>query len=150
MILKIIIELIFISTIIYFLHKMLLNKFYAKRDKRKFVFGVTVLFAFLISIIVVLILNISFVPSSIKFNMQVWEENLSQRNKMAKYIIEKKLLIGKTKQEVINMLGNDYYNYPNMMSYQIGYSDNYMSVDPDVLYINFENNQVIEVKRGET
>jgi len=60
-------------------------------------------------------------------------------------------LIGKTKQEVIDILGDDGNKMEsNVWYYNLGFVPRFMAIDPDVLTIKFDNGKVIEVGQHET
>ena len=70
---------------------------------------------------------------------------------MSEDIIESKLLIGKTKQEIVELLGDDYYSYnENHIAYDLGFVPGLLNIDPDVLDIYFENGKVIKVDQHGT
>ena len=102
-----------------------------------------------IGVILVILVNLNEV-SKIKFDRDIWEHNISQRNKIANYLINTNLLIGKTKEEIIRLLGKPNYINENILYYNIGKSDNYMSVDPNLLIIHLKNNKVFKIEKGES
>ncbi len=70
---------------------------------------------------------------------------------MSKDITKSEMLIGKTKSEVIEILGDE----ENKMTddtwhYYLGFVPRFLSIDPDIIIIRFENNQVVEVTQRET
>jgi len=57
-------------------------------------------------------------------------------------------LIGKTKDEVIELLGDDFYSYDeNHIVYDLGFVPELLNIDPDVLDIYFENGKVVKVRQ---
>ena len=85
------------------------------------------------------------------FDKQIWETNIEERYMMSEDIIESDILIGKTKQEIIELLGIDYWTYgENHISYYLGFVPGIANIDPDVLDIYFENGIVIKVSQHET
>jgi len=92
----------------------------------------------------------SYFPTT-EFDKENWISNKEKRYEMSHDIIESNMLIGKTKQEVIDILGDD----GNKMEsdewyYSLGFVPRFMTIDPDVLNIKFANGKVIEVGQHET
>jgi hypothetical protein len=85
------------------------------------------------------------------FNKYDWEEYAGARFTMSEDIINKNMLIGKTREEVIELLGEkectigDYF-----IKYYLGFASYYLSIDPQILYITFENDKVIKVIQYES
>ena len=70
---------------------------------------------------------------------------------MSNDIIKSEILIGKTKEEVIELLGDDFYTYnENHIAYDLGFVPGLFNIDPDVLDIYFEKGKVIKVDQHET
>jgi hypothetical protein len=70
---------------------------------------------------------------------------------MSNDIIKSNLLIGKTKKDVIELLGDDFYSYDeNHIAYDLGFVPGLLNIDPDVRDIYFENGRVIKVGQHET
>jgi hypothetical protein len=139
---------------IYLLSKWILNKLNIGNAKsRKFIAIIPTVFLSPIAysgIIMIWIYSISYHPSN-EFNKIEWKSNIEERYKMSEDLIESKILIGKTKEEVIELLGNDYStNGENCISYYLGFVPGFANIDPDVLDINFENGKAISVSQHET
>ena len=139
---------------VYFLSKWILKKFKLGNDKnRKFLAIIpTIIISpiLYVGIIMIWIFSISYYPKA-EFNKQKWESNKDERYKLSNDIIKSELLIGKTKDEVINLLGNDFYKYDdNHIAYDLGFVPGLFNIDPDVLDIYFENGKVIKVGQHET
>jgi hypothetical protein len=85
------------------------------------------------------------------FNKYDWEEYIEARFTMSEYIINKKILIGKTREEVVELLGENGYVIGNyFIKYYLGFAPYYLSIDPQILYITFENDRVIKVIQYES
>jgi len=85
------------------------------------------------------------------FDSSAWETNEEERFKMSKDIIESDMLIGKTKAEVIEILGSDFSTYDdNHIAYYLGFVPGMFNIDPDVLDIHFANSKVVKVDQHET
>jgi len=85
-----------------------------------------------------------------EFNKYNWEQFVDTRYTMSYSIIKKRILIGKTKDEVINLLGTKKCVIEhNMIRYSIGFLPAFFRDYPDSLEIIFENEKVIKViQRG--
>ncbi|OIQ20279.1 hypothetical protein [Lacinutrix sp. MedPE-SW] len=87
-----------------------------------------------------------------RFTKENWERNRSTRYKMADDIIERQVLLGKTKQEIINLLGYAVFTTKNgkeILQYKLGKSPNFGTVKRETLIIYFENEKVTLVVRGQ-
>jgi hypothetical protein len=139
---------------VYFLSNWILKKFKLGNDNnRKFLAIIPTIIIgpiLYVGIIMIWIFSISYYPKT-DFNKQKWESNKEERYKMSNDIIKNELLIGKTKDEVINLLGNEFYKYDdNHIAYDLGFLPGLFNIDPDVLDIYFENGKVIKVGQHET
>ncbi|WP_159023075.1 hypothetical protein [Formosa sp. L2A11] len=86
-----------------------------------------------------------------EFSKLHWETNTEERYKMSKDIIESNILIGKSKAEVSDLLGTDFYVYnDNHIGYNLGFTPGFFNIDPDVLDIYFKNSKVIRVSLHES
>ncbi len=95
--------------------------------------------------IFLLIFSISYYPTY-DFDQIEWNSNIEERYKMSEDIIESKILIGKTKNEIIEILGENYSsNTHNSLIYELGFVPGLFNIDPDYLRINFENGIAISV-----
>ena len=83
-----------------------------------------------------------------KFHSQTWKSNDRHRYRMINDILESKILIGKTKEEVISLLGNNTEEGPctDCIGYSTYEPDQGFSIDHEVLEINFEQNRVTSVR----
>ncbi|MEZ7497705.1 hypothetical protein QO200_03035 [Flavobacterium sp. Arc3] len=103
-----------------------------------------------IGIIMIWIFSISYYPKT-DFNKQEWNKNKEERYKMSNDIIKGEILIGKTKEEVIELLGDDFYFYDEShIAYDLGFVPGLFNIDPDVLDIYFEKGKVTKVGQHET
>jgi hypothetical protein len=139
---------------IYFLSKWILKKWnFGNEKNRKYLAiipSVVLSPIVYIGVIYLWIFSISYYPTN-DFDKQTWESNPEERYKMSEDIIESKMLIGKTKQEIVELLGNDFYSYSeNHIAYGLGFIPGLFNIDPDVLDIYFENGKVTKVGQHET
>ena len=84
-----------------------------------------------------------------KFDSHTWKSEDRHRYLMINDLIDNKLLIGKTKEEVISLLGNDTEKGPcnDCIGYSTNEPDQGFSIDHEVLEINFnKQNRVASVR----
>lgn len=134
---------------IYFLSKWVLKKMdIGDNQNRKYIAVIPAIILsplLYIGIIMIWVFSISYYPN-VTFNKQKWDSNYEERYKMSKDIIKSDILIGKTKDEIIELLGNDFYAYDkNHISYELGFVPELFNIDPVFLDIYFENGKVIKV-----
>ncbi|MCL2346660.1 MAG: hypothetical protein FWC50_00215 [Planctomycetaceae bacterium] len=145
-----------IATPIYFLSKFFLKKANLGNDKnRKYI---AVLSTVIISPIINFLLVLSFIfymtyyPTE-PFDQQKWETNIEKRYTMSEDVIKSKMLIGKTKEEVVKLLGKECTNCDDEgehISYHLGLVPGIANIDPDILEIYFENGKVVKVSQRRT
>jgi len=103
-----------------------------------------------VSLITSFILFISYYPKK-KFDESVWRLNKENRYEMTDDLIDRKLLIGKTKEEVKRILGQDYFKYSvDHWAYDVSFVPSLGGIDPDVLDVFFKNGKVEKVNQHET
>lgn len=139
---------------VYFFNKWILKRLKLGNEKyRKYIALIpTVILSPLlyVGIIMIWIFSISYYPKT-DFDKNEWNENIEERYKMSKDIIKSEMLIGKTKEEVIKLLGDDYDTYDEShIAYDLGFVPGLFNIDPDVLDIYFQNGKVIKVGQHET
>lgn len=102
-----------------------------------------------VGLVMIWIFSISYYPAS-NFDKNEWDSNVEERFKMSEDIIESEILIGKTREEVIQMLGNDFIsNNESKITYELGHVPGLFNIDPDYLDIKLENGKVISVNQYE-
>jgi hypothetical protein len=139
---------------VYFLTKWIFKRLKLGNEKNRKYLAIipTVILSPLlyVGIIMIWIFSVSYYPKT-DFNKQKWNENKEERYKMSNDIIKSEILIGKTKEEVIELLGDDFYSYDeNHIAYDLGFVPGLFNIDPDVLDIYFEKSKVIKVGQHET
>lgn len=139
---------------VYFLTKWILNKLKIGNEKNRKYLAIipTVVLSpiFYVEIILIWIFSVSYYPKT-DFDKQEWNNKKEERYKMSKDIINSEMLIGKTKEEVIELLGDDFYSYDeNSIEYDLGFVPMLFNIDPDVLVIYFEKGKVIKVEQRQT
>lgn len=152
---SVIISLIILLLIIfYFLSKWVLKRFNLGNNKnRKYVAIIPAILLGLITyigFIIIWILYTSYYPHE-NFSKDKWDTNIEERYTMSEDIIKSNILIGKTKDEIIILLGDDYYEYnSHHIGYYLGFVPQVMGIDPDILDIYFKDDKVIKVSQHES
>lgn len=150
--------LLILATPIYFFSKWILKILkFGDNTSRKYlalILAAVLSFTLYVTIGLILIYSIFYYPE-IPFNQQEWSKNTEERYKMSSDIIKSEMLIGKTKAEVIELLGEeDFYSGDdkdeNHMIYYLGYVPGIASIDPDILEIFFEDGKVVAVSQRGT
>ncbi|WP_452222344.1 hypothetical protein [Lacinutrix salivirga] len=83
-----------------------------------------------------------------EFDINEWNANPQTRYKMSNAIIENKLLFGKTKTEVIQLLGpseTSTLNGKEYVSYNLGKTPSFFEQKMETLIITFDNEKVSSV-----
>lgn len=142
---------IIIACIVYYISKLILKRLnFGTSKKRKIVALISSIILsplIYLGIIYMMLFTISYYPSN-DFDKIKWDTNKAERYKMSEDIIESEILIGKTKTEIIQLLGNDFYSYNNNhIAYELGFVPGLFNIDIDVLDIYFENEKVIKVSK---
>jgi len=142
-----------IGLIVFFFSKWILKKRIKEERYRNFLSaGAT--FVCTPIIYVTLVLSILFSDSyytKIEFNQSEWMSNPEERFMMSEDIIDSRMLIGKTQEEVKQILGSEFSQFEAYrINYYIGFVPGMFRIDPDVLEIRFANGVVAEVKQRET
>ena len=138
---------------IYFICKWLMTRLKVgnKRNRKFLAIIPTVILSPLIyvGLVMIWIFSISYYPTS-DFDKNEWNSNIEERFKMSENIIESEILIGKTREEVIQMLGNDFItNNESEITYELGNVPGLFNIDPDYLDIKLKNGKVISVDQYE-
>ncbi|MGF7081213.1 outer membrane protein assembly factor BamE domain-containing protein [Mucilaginibacter sp. UYCu711] len=91
-----------------------------------------------------------FYYQAVDFEKQRWVARPGKRYEMSANIIKSHMLIGKTKDQVKALLGKDDSNSNNSHSntwfYYLGIIPGF-AIDPDMLYIEFNNGKVAKVRQ---
>lgn len=151
------IEVYFILAIlgvpIFFIWAWLLKKFVRTGKRLKIAtWAATIVMTPLIycGLIMLWFFGMSYHPTS-EFNKEKWFADKEQRYEMSEDIIKTKVLLGKTKSEIRQILGDEgNTDESDYWSYYLGFRPGFANIDPDVLDIEFKNGKVIEVRQHET
>jgi hypothetical protein len=91
---------------------------------------------------------ISYYPDKY-FDRNEWINNENKRYEMTKFLIDSRILIGKTKKEVIEYLGPT-DTTKNIIDYYVGFLPGPFSIDPDIIEIYFVFGKAISVRQRGT
>ena len=142
--------LLFLGVPTYFFWRWLLKKFIPVDKTRKIATWTMTIFStpLIYAIIVLLwIMSVSYYPSH-DFDKQKWHNDIEKRYELSEDLIESKILIGKTKDEIKKLLGEDFQEWgADSWSYYLGYRPQLFSIDPDYLDIDFKDGRVIKVSQ---
>ncbi len=95
------------------------------------------------------IYSITYYPKY-SFDKNKWMNDKEERYELSGDLIKSKMLLGKTKQEVIQLLGDEgKTNDENTWNYKLGFRPELFNIDPDYLEIEFKDNMVVEVIQHE-
>jgi hypothetical protein len=139
---------------VYFLSLLILRKKnIGNKTTRKFIAFIPTVIATPILYVMVIslwLLSSLYYPKE-TFDHTKWHENVEERYKMSNYIIKNNILMGKTKDEITALLGDDFYvRGKDIIGYYLGFVPGIANIDPDVLVIYFENGIVVKVEQIRT
>lgn len=81
------------------------------------------------------------------FDKTKWADDIEKRYEYADDLVDNEKLIGLSRQEVKEMLGEPEHETENSMTYYIGFSPrNFIGIDPDYLEINFKDNKALKTR----
>lgn len=139
---------------IYFLSRWILNKFAIgteKNRKKLLLFFSLILAPFFYGLsVIVIFFVVSYYPTK-DFDQQEWTSDIEHRFKMSEDLIDSEILIGKTKEEVKEVLGTSVEaDNANHLGYYLGFVPGLFAIDPDVLNVYFKNGIVVAVDQHES
>jgi hypothetical protein len=82
-----------------------------------------------------------------KFNSQVWQNAPSKKVEIRQYMLKDLVqnnLIGKNREQIKAMLGSPDKEEGNYMYYSMGMERSFFSIDPELLTIFFDSNNIFE------
>ena len=127
----------------FFLCKFLSRKIKAERTRQIAIWSATLLFTPIVyvALIVGWISYARYYPER-AFDKEVWKTEVETRYELTDDLIDNKKLIGKTKEEIIELLGQEGVSMDSSLwTYYIGFKRG-SGIDPDVLEIEFKNGKV--------
>jgi len=82
------------------------------------------------------------------FDKHSWLEQPELRYEMSQEMINSEMLLGKSMEEVVLILGEGYfYKTEEIIKYELGYVPGFIILDPDILSIEFDNGVVVRVRQ---
>ncbi|WP_223241422.1 hypothetical protein [Flammeovirga sp. EKP202] len=100
-----------------------------------------------VGLILTWIASVSYYPSR-DFTQSQWNANVEQRYELSEDIIQSKMLIGKSLDEVITVLGTGYLSkQEDKIIYELGFVPALFGIDPDFLEIKLNNGIVVSVRQ---
>lgn len=145
--------LIILAIPIYLFWLRLLRNVIIQEKRKKFiVLIITVITIPIIYVVIIfsLLTGIYYYPDR-DFDKEQWFNNKEKRYELSHDIIESRMLIGKTKNEVQQILGNEYSSDgEDHWMYELGFRPQLSAIDPDVLDVIFINGKVVRVGQHET
>jgi hypothetical protein len=100
-----------------------------------------------VGIILLWIFSVSYYPNR-DFDKQKWSGDKDKRYKLSKDIIQSKMLIGKSKAQVRQLLGDEGNNDSlNVWTFCLGIRPELFNIDDSYLQIEFNNDKVVNVEQ---
>jgi hypothetical protein len=101
-----------------------------------------------IGIILLWIFSVSYYPNR-DFDKQKWFDDKDKRYELSKDIIGSKMLIGKSKVQVRQLLGDEADNKDslNVWTFGLGIRPELFNIDDSYLQVEFDNEKVINVEQ---
>jgi hypothetical protein len=144
--------LLFIGVITYFFWRWALTKAIKNPRRRKITIWTTTIVG--TPIIYVLIVFITFAAMNYypeyDFDSVKWKNDKENRYELTKDLIDSRLLIGKSKNEVEQVLGKADSSDDNILVYDVGFVPTFANIDPDIIIITIKNNKVVSVIQRNT
>jgi hypothetical protein len=103
-----------------------------------------------VGLIVVWVAYVSYYPER-DFDKEKWKADIEKRYEMTDDLVDSGKLIGKTKDEVKELLGQEDVSLDgSRWTYYVGFKPSLFGIDPDVLEIEFKNGKVSKCWTRET
>ena len=145
--------ILILGILFFFIWRWLLKKFIKTDNTRKIATWIATVVTtplIYIGIIMLWLFSMSYNPNH-AFDKEKWLTDKERRYELSADIIESKMLIGKTKSEIKQLLGNegnsddsDYWNY------YLGFRSGFAIIDTSFLCIEFKEGKVIKIGQYET
>ena len=137
----------------FFLCRFIFRKFIKDRQSRlALTWGSTAILTPLlyIGLIIIWVSVVTYYPEG-EFDREKWRSDQEKRYEMTDDLVTSKTLIGKTKSEIIELLGQE----DNMIEsdkwvYYVGFRPSMFGIDPDILEIEFKDGKVTKCLARET
>ena len=135
----------------FFIWRRLLKKYIKVDRTRKIATWTATIIAtplIYVGLILLWIFSISYYPNR-DFNKQKWFGDEDKRYELSKDIIASKMLIGKTKLQVRQILGDESDNKDsfNVWTFGLGVRPALFNIDDSYLQVEFDSNKVVNVEQ---
>jgi hypothetical protein len=101
---------------------------------------------FYVTVVLIFILVSEYYPNR-DFEKKLWQNDKEHRYEYTHDLIQRKILIGKSKKQVLQLLGKDTDTTQTVsLEYDIGFRPELTGIDPSYLIINFKNGRVDNVE----
>lgn len=141
-----------IAGVLFFMWRWIFKRFVkSQRTRTIATWLATIVSAPIIYIAVVLIWlsSMSYYPSR-DFDKEKWFADKEKRYELSEDLIDSRILLGKTKQQIRQLLGDEgNKDESNYWTYYLGFKPG-LSIDPDVLDIYFEDGRVVRVAQHQS
>jgi amino acid transporter len=142
------IEVIIINLVLaiptYFICRLIFKRIEDKGARRLTTWSVTIALTPIVyvGLIFVWFAFASYYPER-DFDKEKWKADIEKRYEMTDDLVDNGKLIGKTKEEIKELLGQEDVNLDSSRwTYYIGFKPSIIGIDPDVLEIEFKDNKV--------
>jgi hypothetical protein len=100
-----------------------------------------------VGLIMLWVFSVSYYPNH-DFEKQKWVNDKDKRYELSKDIIESKMLIGKSKAQVRQILGDeDNYDSLNTWTFGLGIRPELFNIDDSYLQVEFDSGKVVNVEQ---
>jgi hypothetical protein len=126
---------------IFFSCRFIFKKFIKDTQSRRVATWITTLVLtplLYIGLIILWVSAVTYYPAK-KFHSENWKSNQEKRYEMTKDLLESRILMGKTKDQVVALLGlEDNAIESDKWVYDVGFRPSMFGIDPDILEIEFK------------
>jgi hypothetical protein len=136
----------------YCLCRLVFRRLKDKTTRKRVTWSATLLLTPMIyvGLIIGWVSSVSYYPAR-DFDKEQWKTDLEKRYKLTDDLIDNRKLIGKTKEEIKELLGQEDVSLDgSRWTYYIGFKPSLSGIDPDVLEIVFEDGKVSKCWTRET
>lgn len=156
---EVLIIMLFLSVPMFFVWRWLIGRWIKRPVPKNIAAVIVTAFAapVVYVILIISLLSIILYYPKTEFNRKEWMRDKEIRYGMSKDIIDSKMLIGKSKKEVRQVLGNEgSWSYTgntddvDYWRYYLGFRPSIGGLDPDVLDVYFKNGKVVKVEQHES
>jgi len=128
---------------LFFFWRWVFRKTVSKAKRRALTWTLTILSAPLVYVIIglVWIEGVEYYPNR-DFDQKAWKADSDSRYEYTHDLIKSKMLIGKTRPQVLKILGDNGDTSQTELYYYIGFRPEITGIDPSSIVIDFKNGKV--------